>query len=123
MAEKKVKEEMAEEVAEKPKSKLCGHLNMHHKGLKGGLEPLACTLAAGHEGDHNAKYKALRKVDDNFETAVLVEQGANTYKIAGIMYAELEEDGFWSDGAGIPAKDIKPDLEQLAELVKSKRKA
>ena len=121
MAEKKAKEEG--EVVEAPAKKSgCGHLNLHHKGLKGGLEPLACTQPAGHGGNHSAKYKSLRKVDDNYETAVLVEQGAKTFKIAGIMYAELEEVGEWSDAAGVLATEIIPDEAQLAELRRNKRK-
>lgn len=98
----------------------CGHINKHHHGINGKLEDLACTLEQGHDGDHSAEHLALRMADDNFETAKQIQEGAQSHKFAGKMWLEVKEMGFWSDGASIPAADIKPDLAQLAEL---KRKA
>ena len=118
MAEKKDKVE--EEVAEE--KMLCGHINKQHKAIGGKLEDLACILPIGHDGDHFATHLALRKVDDNFETAQAVADGAKTYTMGGIMYAILPAESYWSDSASIPAANIVPDLEQLAELKRSKRK-
>lgn len=114
-------EEATEEVVT-PSDGICGHVNKQFHNVKGKIEDLACTLPSGHVGDHSAKHTALRQVEDNFETAELVANGAKTYVIAGKPFMAIEVDGFWSDVAGVPASEIKPDLEQLKQL-KLKRRA
>lgn len=110
------------EVEEVEKVKVCGHVNKHYHNIKGVLEDLPCSLSSGHEGDHFSKHLALRQVEDNFETAERVANGEKTYVIAGKTYMAIEVDGIWSREAGVPAKDIKPDPEQLRQL-KLKRRA
>lgn len=117
----KKSEETTEEV-ETAKEGTCGHINKQFHNIKGRIEDLPCTLPSGHDGDHSAKHVALRQVEDNFETAELITNGAKTYTIAGRLFMAVEVDGFWGDAAGVPAANIKPDLEQLKQL-KLKRRA
>lgn len=108
-----------EQVLEQPVV-ICGHINKHFHGVDGRLADLSCTLLAEHDGDHCASAPALRQVEDNFETATRVEEGAKKYTIAGKLYITTVEDAFWSDAAGVPAAEIEPDLEQLKALKKAK---
>ena len=120
--EKEVEVITTEEVEVQKGASLCGHINKQFHNIKGKIEDLACTLPAGHDGDHSAKHLALRQVEDNFETAELVANGAKTYTIAGKVFMAIDVDGFWSDAAGVLATSVKPDLEQLKQL-RLKRRA
>lgn len=119
-----VEEKIVEPVVKAVKSLVgCGHINKHFHGVSGKLEDLVCTLPEGHEGDHSAPTQALRQVEDNFETALAVEAGAKKFTIAGKLYLTVNEDGFWSDAAGVLASEIKPDLDGFATLQKAKNAA
>ena len=94
---------------------ICGHINKHHIGLSGRLEALTCELPDGHEGDHEADYECLRVTDGSIEQEDLPHK-----TVGGKEYVVTTERAEWSDGAEIPAREIKPDLVQLAEI-KQKR--
>lgn len=103
----------------------CGHVNKHHVGLNGKPEDLACTLPAGHKGDHSAEFECLRPYDGSFEHAGLKRYQMGSKVINGAVvpteYVKTKDTAYWSDGAGVPAAEIEPDQEQLAHLKQSRQ--
>lgn len=98
-----------EVVEEEQKAATCGHINKQAFNTDGLLEDLACTLPAGHEGDHSAKTQTLQK------NPYLTKNPRAEYKWAdGVEYEVREVTAFWSDAAGVPAEKIKPDYEGAA---------
>lgn len=108
----------------------CDHINRHFINADGVREDLLCTLQAGHEGDHSAPYTCLRLADGSIAQARAVAAGKPTLKLSGRVvqgvgfvqnqYVEVTETAFWSDGASVPADQIKPDTEQLAYIKRTK---
>jgi hypothetical protein len=104
---------------------VCGHKNVHHANLNGEREPVFCELPKGHNGDHQADYVCWRPTDGSTKQAKMIAQAklegrAITIVLNGKEFIETVEKTYWSDGASVPVEDIKPDLEQLAQI-KSKK--
>ena len=87
-------EKEPEPVKEIPVFKVCGHQNLHYTGS----EPLTCDLPPGHDGPHEADFHAVN------------------YRRGAIESEEMTRTA-WGDEAGVPANQIKPDYESLAELM------
>lgn len=106
---------------EKEGNELCGHINTHHTNLDGELSTLSCELPKGHAGDHQADYECYRPVDGSTKQAKRIAQAklenrAITIVLSGKEFIETIEKSYWSDGASVLASEIKPDLEQLAQI-------
>lgn len=99
-----------EKVIEKQEqAKACSHTNRQSYGIDGKLEPLVCILPKGHAGDHQAPYKALAKFSGE-------KDPEQEYKFRdGAWYLVVEKTAEWSDAAGVPAEDVKPDYEGFAD--------
>jgi len=70
---------------------VCGHINKQFFNKDGRREDLACTLPAGHEGDHFAKFEH-----------VVTEYGLDENNLEVVTGQHIEtDDGFWSDSAGV----------------------
>lgn len=93
---------------EKAAAKLCGHINRQYYSIDGVLEDLPCDLPKGHAGDHSAKTKQL--VKNPYPTR---NPDAEYRWVAGADYEIKVVAAFWSDVAGTPADQIKPDYEGL----------
>lgn len=87
---------MPKKDASEVKEPLCGHVNKQHYGTKGKLEDLACTLPAGHAGNHSSPYKRL------VGTPVTDEKG----RVIKQNYEEVDDVSWWSDAAGAPAEQV-----------------
>jgi len=117
---------LEQEVEQKePNIVICGHINKHHNNVDGELEDLKCELPAGHQGDHQADYLCFRATNGSVKQAKQIAQAqvegrAITIFVSGKELIETVEKSYWSDGASVPAADIKPDLEQLKRLKASK---
>ena len=103
----------------------CGHVNKHYKNMDGELEDLKCTLEKGHAGDHSADYACYRPTDGSTKQAKQIAQAklegkAITIMLGGNELIETVEQAYWSDVAGVPASEIRPDLEQLARIKATK---
>lgn len=74
----------------------CGHVNMHVllKDETGHAYHPVCDLEPGHEGNHAAWYQRI----DYKNEGIVVDQRDRTH---------------WTDMAGIPADQIKPDMYTL----------
>lgn len=89
--------------------KTCGHVNKHFYNAKGKLQDLACDLPKGHAGDHHATYTRLVPEPLMNEKGQVVEE----------RYNQTEDEAYWGDAAGVPAKDIHAEeLPQLSEFQK-----
>lgn len=112
------------------KTYLCGHINRHFVNSDGVREDLPCTLPVGHGGDHSAPYACLRAADGSIAQARAIAAGTPTLKLSGRVvqgvgyvpnqYVEVTETAYWLDGASIPPEQIRPDLEQLARIKRTK---
>jgi len=71
----------------------CGHVNRQFWNSKGELEDLICHLPLGHEGDHWSKFISVKTDYGQDEMHRSIVTGTH----------EVEKDGYWSDGAGVPA--------------------
>lgn len=89
-----------EDPQSEPIKQLCGHVNRHYTGD----HEMTCDLDPGHEGDHHAKY-------------------FTTDYIAGEIVFSGEKDTHWSDMAGTPVDEIKPDYVSLARMIEDRRVA
>lgn len=87
---------------------VCGHTNKQYTNIKGKLEDLACTLPAGHGGDHEAPCKALATFSGE------KDPDAEYIFRDGKYYLVVESVAAWSDVAGTPAANIQPDYEGYA---------
>ena len=74
---------------------VCGHINRHSYGINGELDNISCTLPAGHSGDHGAPH-----LERDYG-----EGGAVTWE--GERWAD------WTDMAGTPADQLKPNESEL----------
>lgn len=84
----------------------CGHINRQHTGVDGELEDIACTLPKGHTGDHSAKVRVLQKQQYTQKNPKLEYVWRD-----GLEYEVHAVDTFWSDAAGVPVTEVKPDYE------------
>jgi hypothetical protein len=88
---------------------VCGHINKHYVNPKGRLEDLPCDLEKGHAGDHHAF--CVHLVSDpltNPKGQVIEER-----------YREEQAEAWWSEAAGVPAKDItEAPMPQLSQYQK-----
>lgn len=102
-------------------SPLCGHVNRHYVNVDQENDELLCTLPSGHDGNHKAPYKCLRPKDGSVRQARAISKGEiQVIQLNGKDYVEIEEIGEWDDLASTPADQIKPDLEQLARIKRTK---
>lgn len=79
-----------------PGRPVCGHVNKQFYGYAGVLEDLACTLAEGHPGDHQAPYE--RKVGEK----ITDEKG----RVTKVTYSAVDAVCYWNDAAGVPAREV-----------------
>jgi hypothetical protein len=87
----------------------CGHINKHYHNPQGLLEDLACTLLAGHAGDHSAP--CMKNVPE----PTLNEKG----QVVKTNYHAEPTVGYWSDAAGTPADQIQAGtIERMSLLQK-----
>ena len=104
---------------------LCGHVNRQHHNINNELEDLKCELPKGHAGDHSAEYECLRPFDGSYKHAQLKRVTMSQRLINGAVvpseYVKVTEHTFWSDAAGTPAANIKPDEDQLRQLRQSRQ--
>ncbi len=87
----------APKIVVKIESDLCGHVNRHRFGTDGNLQELTCDLKPEHAGDHHAKCMV------NVPDYTTNEKGI----VTSVKYHQEERDGYWTDAAGTPVKDIK----------------
>lgn len=87
----------------------CKHVNRHSYGIDGKLDNLECVLEEGHDGLHEAPhYEVATQL-----SGTLDEEDTSTFNVVtdknGNVYYEGTVTRRWSDAAGVPAKDIKPE--------------
>ena len=111
---------VSEPKQEQTPPKLCGHVNKHFINYKRKLEDLSCDLPAGHTEPnqklvnsdtvmviHQADYEHYEHCSPDDDGAVMI--GGNAYKLT-------KDRAEWLDSAGVPAAQIKRDIESLREI-------
>jgi len=85
---------------------MCNHINKQFVNIEGQYEDLKCALPEGHDGDHSAKYKALRAIEG------IKDPRKETVIRDGREYYVVEEDAFWGDAAGRTTFEIAEEMEE-----------
>lgn len=81
---------------------VCGHINRHSIGMDGVLDNLACERELGHDGDHGAWHYEIHfgpSLRDEVNPRIMHPQ----INFEGDVWGE------WSDMAGTPVSEIKPE--------------
>lgn len=79
---------------------VCGHINRHSFGPDNKHDYPTCDLEPGHTGDHHGVHKSMQERERFYK---------QTGELLKVEYDIVDRDAWWTDMAGTPAEDLKPE--------------